>query len=94
MNFKKLLTAVLAVGLVVWMAPLADAATVYVKPGGNDANNGLSWNTAKKTIQAGVDAAGYKGLVIVTNGTYVEHDDYCDEFQHHSQCQWRQFHYC
>ncbi|MGI6088202.1 MAG: immunoglobulin domain-containing protein [Kiritimatiellia bacterium] len=71
MNFKKLLTAVLAVGLVVWMAPLADAATVYVKPGGNDANNGLSWNTAKKTIQAGVDAAGYKGLVIVTNGTYV-----------------------
>ena len=71
MNFKKLLTAVLAVGLVVWMAPLAGAATLYVKPGGNDANDGLSWDTAKQTIQAAVDAAGSNGLALVTNGTYV-----------------------
>ena len=39
---------------------------------GNDANDGRSWATAKKTIQAGINAqAGYFGVVWVTNGVYA-----------------------
>ena len=47
--------------------------TIYVDgANGNDTNDGLSWTTAKKTIQAGLDAAGYSGwIVLVANGTYT-----------------------
>ncbi|VGO12202.1 hypothetical protein PDESU_00753 [Pontiella desulfatans] len=45
---------------------------IHVAPFGNDFNDGLSWATAKATIQAGVDAQEYVGgLVYVSNGTYV-----------------------
>jgi hypothetical protein len=37
---------------------------------GDDSNDGLSWNTAKKTIQAGIDAAVWQ--VWVKAGTYNE----------------------
>ncbi|MCS6923191.1 MAG: Ig-like domain repeat protein [Fimbriimonadales bacterium] len=36
---------------------VSEARIVYVSPQGNDANNGLSWATAKRTVQAGIDAA-------------------------------------
>lgn len=36
---------------------LAEARIIYVSPQGNDANNGLSWATAKRTVQAGINAA-------------------------------------
>ena len=35
----------------------ASAATTYVSTDGLDVNDGLSWGTAKQTIQEGVDAA-------------------------------------
>ena len=46
--------------------------TIYVSDAdGNDSNDGESWATAKKTIQAGVDAQDFTGgLVLVSNGTY------------------------
>ena len=42
----------------------------YVSPVGNDSNDGRSWETPKKTIQAAVDTL-YDGVVWVTNGTYL-----------------------
>ncbi|MCL1920521.1 MAG: InlB B-repeat-containing protein [Kiritimatiellaeota bacterium] len=45
---------------------------VYVAQGfGNDAWDGASWETAKKTIQGGVDAVSSYGTVIVSNGVYA-----------------------
>jgi len=50
------------------------AGTIYVDgANGNDTNDGLSWTTAKKTIQAGLDVAGNSGwTVLVADGTYKE----------------------
>ena len=45
-------------------------ATIYVAPGGSDANNGSDWELAKATIAGGVAAAGAGGTVIVSNGVY------------------------
>jgi predicted outer membrane repeat protein len=49
------------------------AATVHVAPGGNDSNDGSSWATAKRTVQAGLQAATAGDQVRVSAGTYVEH---------------------
>ena len=51
----------------------ASAATVYVKTDGNDANSGNSWASAKKTVQAAVNAAGEGDEIWVAAGTYAEH---------------------
>ena len=55
---------------------LAGAFTVtnviYVSPSGNDANDGLTWATAKRTVQAGLNAAAAGDQVWVAAGTYVE----------------------
>lgn len=56
MHFMKLLTAAITAGLAGLMAHTSTAATWYVKPTGDDANDGTTWATAKQTIQAGVDA--------------------------------------
>ncbi|MBN2703587.1 MAG: right-handed parallel beta-helix repeat-containing protein [Pontiellaceae bacterium] len=49
-----------------------DATAVYVSPDGNDEQDGLSWATAKATIQAGIDAQGVVGGVVwVSNGTFA-----------------------
>jgi len=42
----------------------------YVSPTGNNTNNGLTWATAKKTIQSAVHLVSPHGAVFVTNGTY------------------------
>ncbi len=49
-----------------------EESAVYVSDfAGSDANDGRSWATAKKTIQAGVDTQNfYGGVVWVTNGVY------------------------
>ncbi len=59
------------IGLVGMVTQLSSAATYYVSTSGNDANTGIAWDTAKKTIQAGVDVAGNGDTVLVTNGEYV-----------------------
>ena len=49
-----------------------ECAQIRVKPDGSDAAAGSNWATAKKTIQAGIDAAGTGGEVWVAKGTYSE----------------------
>ena len=49
-----------------------EAATVHVSTAGNDGNNGQTWATAKKTVQAGLNAAASGDQVWVAAGTYVE----------------------
>lgn len=46
-------------------------AMVYVHPGGNDANDGLSWGSAKATLAAAVAALpGRSGTVLMAAGTF------------------------
>ncbi|MBN2162287.1 MAG: PKD domain-containing protein [Pontiellaceae bacterium] len=46
--------------------------TIHVSPFGDDAADGLSWATAKQSVQAGVDAQDLVGgSVLVSNGTYA-----------------------
>ena len=47
------------------------ASVIYVKPTGSDVNSGLSWSLAKKTVQAGINAALYADEVWVSSGTYT-----------------------
>jgi hypothetical protein len=44
---------------------------MHVAPFGNDSNSGLTWGSAKATLQGGVDAAVDGGTVLVSNGIYV-----------------------
>jgi len=51
----------------------ADNSTIYVNgTGGNDANNGTSWDYAKKTIQNAIDTAQDNSTVNVDSGIYYE----------------------
>ncbi len=50
---------------------VAAPASFYVKPGGSDVADGRSWDNAKASIQAAVDAVMLPGSTIwVTNGVY------------------------
>ena len=49
---------------------LSSTAAWYVATTGNDGSAGTSWATAKKTLQAAVDAAPIGATVWVTNGSY------------------------
>ena len=46
----------------------------HVNPGGSDTNDGSSWATAKKSVQAGIDAASSAGggEIWVATGVYTE----------------------
>jgi len=65
---KKIFVAL--VGMTIALTPVL-AANWYVSPNGSDANNGTSWASAKKTIQAGINAATATDTVLVADGTYV-----------------------
>ena len=53
--------------------PTGNAAdkALYVSTAGSDANDGLSWGSAKLSIQAGIDAAATAGDVYVVAGVYT-----------------------
>ena len=52
------------------------SAVIRVSLSGNDANDGSSWTLAKRTVQAGIDAASAAGgEVWVAEGTYYERID-------------------
>lgn len=59
------------VGVLAVVGP-AHAETIYVSKGGDDAKDGLTWATAKYTVQAGLNAASSGDQVWVAAGTYVE----------------------
>lgn len=63
-----------------WYAKLDYSIIQHISPGGkylyvdgkkgNDANSGLSWQTAKQSIQAAIDAADIGDGIMITAGTY------------------------
>jgi hypothetical protein len=65
-------------GWFIWSRRLSTNKDLYVAPTGNDANNGLTPATAKKTIQAAVDTAWsfppsqFTITIHVADGTYPE----------------------
>lgn len=68
----KLAVVIAAVFLILCFSLPACAAVVYVRTDGSDSNSGTSWELAKKTVQAGIDAAAAGDEVRVAGGTYVE----------------------
>lgn len=48
-----------------------DLGRQYVSMDGDDANDGLSWETAKRTIQSAIDVAEEGAVIMVANGTYA-----------------------
>ncbi len=58
-------------GLVGTVAAFATDKRTYVSTAGSDANNGLSPESAKLTLQGGVNAANPGGVVNVGSGTYT-----------------------
>lgn len=50
----------------------AYSSTIYVKPTGDDAKSGLSWDLAKKTVQAAMNTSTAGDEVWVAAGNYLE----------------------
>ena len=73
MEVGELRRLIVAIGIIAILALCAPAfAVVYVKTDGDDSQAGDSWDTAKATIQAGINAAAANGGddVWIATGTY------------------------
>jgi hypothetical protein len=57
----------------------AGERTYYVDPDGNDNAKGISWASAFKTIQKGIDSTGTDDTVEVNVGTYRENLKFCGQ---------------
>ena len=57
--------------MVFGIAAVCSATVRYVSATGNDANDGLSWAAAKRTLQASVTSAGTGDEIWVQQGTYT-----------------------
>ena len=68
---RGLLIAVALGAALLWTA-VGQCAVIHVKPGGVDSNDGLTWDSARLTVQAGLSAALSGDDVWVAAGTYVE----------------------
>lgn len=66
------LSFVAVVLLFLCLPTIALSAIIYVKTDGSDLYDGVSWDTAKLTIQAGINTASANDEVWVKTGTYVE----------------------
>ncbi|MGI6653008.1 MAG: Ig-like domain-containing protein [Christensenellales bacterium] len=53
-----------------WQGALAAGTRYYVKLGGDDSKDGLSWENAKANLKAVMDAAGFGDEIWVAAGTY------------------------
>lgn len=70
---RSIVRIVIIAAICISLVVVAEAAPViYVKTDGNNSRNGLTWATAKKTIQAGIKAASTGGQVWVKKGFYYE----------------------
>ena len=68
---------VLATIVITLTSPLQAQTNVYVSAAAADDNgNGQSWETAKKTIAAGISAAGANGTVFVKAGNYATTEEF------------------
>ena len=73
MGLREATTAVSACVVILAMTAAAFGGNIiHVSTAGNDSNDGLSWATAKATVQAGLDAAVSGDQVWVATGTYGE----------------------
>ena len=68
------LVFVSAVLLVTFMSIFSNAlaADLYVRPDGDDSNDGESWESPRRTIQAAINAANYGDVIYAGPGTYEE----------------------
>jgi hypothetical protein len=71
-NHRRILSAATACIVALLTAASLHAATIYVSTAGNDADTGQTWQTAKQTVQAGLNAAASGDEVWVAAGTYVQ----------------------
>ena len=64
-------TGAIGVALLLVFAEISRGAEWFVATNGNDLADGTNWPTAKRSIQAAIDAAVSNDTVWVSNGTYA-----------------------
>lgn len=72
LNYRSLLVVSGLFMLTILPLHTAASSIIHVSPTGDDAGDGLSWATAKRTVQAGLNTAAVGDQVWVAAGTYVE----------------------
>ncbi len=72
MQHKTRIGILLVCALIILSSAVCLAKTVYVKTTGLDTNDGLTWDTAKKTVAAGITASVSGDEIWVAAGTYLE----------------------